>query len=109
MGEFLARRDQGETTMTTFRKSFTAALAGLTLATAVMASAAAEARPRHRGWAVGAGVVGALALGGLLAASARPAYGAGYYEDVPVRRCGWVERVNRWGEVVGHRRVCHYY
>ncbi|WP_181832540.1 hypothetical protein [Bosea caraganae] len=99
--------------MTTFKKSMTAALAALTLGTAILASAGgAEARPRHRGmhWGVGAGVVGALAVGGLLAASASNAYAEPVYEDdAPIRRCDLVERVNRFGEVIGHRRVCSVY
>lgn len=99
--------------MTTFKKSMTATLAALTLGTAILASAGgAEARPRYRGphWGVGAGIVGALAVGGLLAASAGRAYaGPVYEEDAPVRRCDLVERINRFGEVVGHRRVCSLY
>lgn len=98
--------------MTTFKKSVTAALAALALGTAILASAGgAEARPRYRGphWGVGAGIVGALAVGGLIAASASSAYAEPVYEDVPVRRCDMVERVNRFGEVVGYRRVCSVY
>lgn len=99
--------------MTTFKKSMTAALAALTLGTAILASAGgAEARPRHRGphWGVGAGIVGALAVGGLIAASASSAYAEPVYEeDAPVRRCDLVERVNRFGEVIGHRKVCSVY
>lgn len=98
--------------MTTFKESMTAALAALALGAAILASAGgAEARPRHRGphWGVGAGIVGALAVGGLLAASASSAYAEPVYEDVPVRRCDLVERVNRFGEVIGHRRVCSVY
>lgn len=99
--------------MTTFKKSMSATLAALTLGTAILASAGgAEARPRHRGphWGVGAGIVGALAVGGLIAASASNAYAEPVYEDdVPVRRCDMVERVNRFGEVIGYRKVCSVY
>lgn len=97
--------------MTNFKKSMTAALAALTLGTAILASAGgAEARPRYRHWGVGAGIVGALAVGGLLAASASRAYAEPVYEDdAPVRRCEWAPRINRFGEVVGHRRVCSVY
>lgn len=97
--------------MTRFKTIATATLAALTLATA-LAATSAEAGPRywgHRGyrWGAGAGIVGALAVGGLIAASAaRPAYG---YYDGPVRRCDMVERINRYGEIVGYRRVCGYY
>lgn len=100
--------------MTAFKKSFAVAFTALTLSAAVMSSAA-EARPRHGyGWGVGAGIVGALAVGGLLAASSRPAYAYGYGEPAyagygPVRRCHLVERVNYYGDVVGHRRVCRTY
>lgn len=113
-GEWFAPNAFRETeTMTRFKKIATATLAALTLAT-TLAATSAEARPRywgHRGygWGAGAGIVGALAVGGLIAASAsRPAYG-GYYAYGPVRRCDMVERINRYGEIVGYRRVCGYY
>ena len=103
--------------MTTLRKTVLATLAAATLATTFIASGA-EARPRwgygygygygHRGWGVGAGVVGALAAGAIIASAARPAYGYGYYAR-PVRSCDMVERLDRWGNVVGWRRVCGYY
>ncbi|SFI46159.1 hypothetical protein SAMN05216304_102858 [Bosea sp. OK403] len=101
----------GDTIMTSFKKTVTAALAVLTLSTAILAGAgSAQAYPRHRGWGVGAGIVGALAVGGLLAASANRAYAEPVYEeDAPVRRCEMVERVNRFGEVVGYRKVCSLY
>ncbi|WP_377841237.1 hypothetical protein [Bosea sp. UC22_33] len=99
--------------MTTFRKTVTATLAALTLATTFAASGA-EARPRwgygygHRGWGVGAGVVGAIAAGAIIAGATRPAYGYGYYA-APARSCDLVERFDRWGNVIGYRRVCGYY
>ena len=103
----------GDTIMTSFKKTATAALAALTLSTAILVGAgSAEAYTRHRGhgWGVGAGIVGALAVGGLLAASANRAYAEPVYEeDAPVRRCEMVERVNRFGEVVGYRKVCSLY
>ncbi|MGO4664608.1 hypothetical protein [Bosea sp. 2RAB26] len=99
--------------MTTFRKSMAATLAAFTLGTALLASVGgAEARPRYRGpyWGVGAGIVGALAVGGLLAASTGRAYAEPVYEeDAPVGRCDLVERINRFRDVVGHRRVCSLY
>ncbi|CAM5199189.1 hypothetical protein ARD30_03885 [Bosea thiooxidans] len=98
--------------MTTFRKTVTATLAALTLATTFIASGA-EARPRWRhgyGWGVGAGVVGAIAAGAIIAGATRPAYGYGYYDaPAPVRSCDLVERFDRWGNVIGYRRVCGYY
>ena len=67
--------------MTTFKKTATAALAALTLSTAILAGAGAEARPRfHRGHGIGLGIIGALAVGGLLAASAGNAYAEPAYE-----------------------------
>jgi hypothetical protein len=65
--------------MTTLKKTFTAALAALTLSGAVLASAdPAEARPGRRGGAIAAGVIGGIALGAAIAAH-RPAYA---YEPV---------------------------
>ncbi|HEV7257858.1 MAG TPA: hypothetical protein VGN82_08750 [Bosea sp. (in: a-proteobacteria)] len=98
--------------MTRFKKIATATLAALALAS-TLAATSAEAGPYYRGyrgygWGVGAGVVGALAAGALVAAATRPAYG-GYYAYGPVRRCDMVERINRYGEIVGYRRVCGYY
>ena len=93
--------------MTRFTRTAAAALTALTLSTALLTSGA-EARPRWHGHggAVAAGVIGAMALGGLFAAS-RSAYAEPVYvEDAPVRRCEWVERYNRYGEVIGQRRVC---
>ncbi|WP_332680530.1 hypothetical protein [Bosea sp. (in: a-proteobacteria)] len=102
--------------MTRTKKSFAAALAALALGASVFAANDAEARPRYRGAAIGAGIFGALAVGALAAAAAGPAYGYGYgygYEPVygygPVRRCHLVDRVNYYGEVVGARRVCRTY
>ena len=112
-GEWFAPdKIMGAKTMTTFKKTATAALAALALSTAILASAgSAEARPRfHRGHGIGLGIVGALAVGGLLAASASNAYAEPVYEeDAPVRRCDMVERVNRFGDVVGYRKVCSRY
>ena len=97
--------------MTTFRKTLTATLAAVTLA-ATFAASGAEARPRwgyrYGGWGVGAGVVGAIAAGAIIAGATRPAYGGGYYAR-PVRSCDLVERFDRWGNVIGYRRICGYY
>jgi hypothetical protein len=109
-GEWFALgTDPGAKIMTaSFRKIALSTLAALTLAT-TLAATGAEARPRfHRGhgWGIGAGIA-ALAVGGLIAsqAYAEPVY----EEDAPVRRCDMVERVNRFGEVVGYRKVCSLY
>lgn len=100
--------------MTRTKKSLAAAVAALALGASVFA-ADAEARPRYyRGAAIGAGVVGALALGAL-AAGAASGPADGYYDGGyapaygPVRRCHFVDRVNYYGEVIGTRRVCRTY
>lgn len=96
--------------MTRLTRTAAAAFTALTLSTALLAGGA-EARPRWHGHggAIAAGVIGGIALGGLFAAS-RSAYAEPVYvEDAPVRRCELVERINRYGEVVGHRRVCSIY
>jgi hypothetical protein len=102
--------------MTRTKKSFAAAVAALALGASVFATSDAEARPRYRGAAIGAGFVGALALGAIAAGAASgPAYGyydGGYepaYAYGPVRRCHLVDRVNYYGEVIGTRRVCRTY
>jgi len=106
-GEWFAPdRIMGAKTMTTFKKTATAALPALTLSTAILVSAgSAEARSRfHRRHGIGLGIAGALA------ASSRSADAESAYDyDEPVRRCDMVERVNRFGEVVGYRKVCSLY
>jgi hypothetical protein len=83
------------------KKTFVAGLAALTVAGALMASAAPAQAWGYRhhgfGWR-GAGIVGGLALAGALAANA---YSAPYYD------CGRVRQpvVNRWGYVIGYRYV----
>jgi hypothetical protein len=57
------------------RKALTGALAGLVFVGGVATSFNdAEARPRHRGAAIAAGIIGGLALGAIAASAARPAY-----------------------------------
>ena len=94
--------------MSTTRKILTAALVAVTVAAgSLAASGSAEAKPwhHHHGWGWGAGGLAAgLVIGSALAS--RPAYAESYVE--PMRRCTLVERVNRWGEVIGTRRVCTY-
>ena len=89
-------------------KTLAAALAAVTLGTAMIATSNdAQARPRH-GAALGIG----LAVGALVGAAAvshsyagptyaAPAYGYGY-------GCRWEERVNRWG-YVRTVKVCYGY
>ncbi|MFY8154272.1 MAG: hypothetical protein ACOVOI_19505, partial [Hyphomicrobiales bacterium] len=85
--------------MTRFKTIAAGTLAALTLATTLVATTA-EARPRYwghgRGAAVGAGIVGALAAGALVAAATRPSYAHGYYGYAPVCQCDMIERVNRY-------------
>ena len=94
--------------MSTSKKILTAALVALTVATAGVATTGrAEAGPWHPhhhhrggwGWGVG-GLATGLVIGSALAS--RQVYAE------PTRSCTVVERVNRWGEVIGARRVCNY-
>jgi hypothetical protein len=71
------------------------AMVGLT------AVSAAEASPFHRRHGYGWGPVAAMGVLGLAAAGAYRAAQADDYVD-----CRYVERVNRWGDVVV-RRVCY--
>ena len=95
--------------MFTSKKILTAALVALTVAGAGIASTgSAQAGGWHHhhggGWGWGAGGLAAgLVLGSALASN------RSYAEPVYVeqeRRCFYVERVNRWNEVIGTRRVC---
>jgi hypothetical protein len=92
------------------KKTFAAAAVALVTigaaSTATTTAAEAGYWRRNPGWAIGAGVVGGLALGAALAS--RPAYAAEpiYDEPQPRRVCSFVERVNSWGDVIGSRRVC---
>ncbi len=91
-------------------KSLTAAaLVAATVATATVAgSTPVLAGPHHHhhgwGWGVGGFATG-LVIGSAM--GSRPAYAEPLYAE-PVRRCEIVERVNRWGEVIGTRRICRY-
>jgi len=86
-------------------KTLTAALAALTLITAIAASSSeSQARPRH-GAAIGIGIVAGTLIGAAIASNAyaEPAY----VVEPGYRDCRYVERYNRWG----HRRVvkiCDY-
>ena len=97
--------------MTIARKILTAALVAATLAgAAATTTAPAFAGPHHHhhgnwGWGVG-GLAAGLVIGSALSSSRT--YDEPVYVE-PVRRCEIVERVNRWGEVIGTRRVCSTY
>ena len=73
-----------------------AALAALTLTTAVVASSGeAQARPRW-GW-IGAGFAAGMLVG---AAATSSAYaGPGYVVGPGYRSCRYVERFDRWGNL----------
>ncbi len=87
------------------KKSITASLVAVTLA-ATLASTATPASARGGGL-VAAGIIGGLALGALAAGAANAS--PGYY--APQRVYGgecWMERravYNRFGDVVGYRRI----
>lgn len=91
-------------------KILTKKSAALALALATLGSAAlvtgAEARPRHY-WGYGAAAVaGGIVLGSVLAASSARSAPVYVDEEEAPRRCHTVERVNRYGDVIGYRRVC---
>jgi hypothetical protein len=87
------------------QKSAALALALATLGSAAFATGA-EARPRHY-WGYGAAAVaGGIVLGSVLAASSARSAPVYVDEEEAPRRCQTVERVNRFGEVIGYRRVC---
>jgi hypothetical protein len=94
-------------TKTTFKtKTLAAALAAVTLGTALIATSGAEARPRF-----GAGLGVGLAVGALVgAAASTSAYAAPgpVYVAEPSYRCHWEDRVNRWG-YVRTVKVCRAY
>ena len=90
------------------KKTITAALGALTLGAAIVATstpAAAWGHRHHGGWGWrGPAVVGALALGALAAGSAYSYAGSAYSY---AGEC-YISRqpvTNRWGDVVGYRRV----
>ncbi len=88
----------------TTKTSTALALAVLALGSAAFSSAA-EARPRHWGYGAAA-LAGGLVLGSMIAGSAARSAPVYVEEDEAPRRCYSVERVNRYGEVIGFRRVC---
>jgi hypothetical protein len=60
----------------------------------------AEAHGFHRGWGLGAGLLGAAVVGTAIAAS-NPYYYDGYH------RCGWVRRFDAFGNYIGTVRSCY--
>ncbi|MGL5448668.1 MAG: hypothetical protein ACRDBL_15280 [Rhabdaerophilum sp.] len=86
------------------KKSAAFAIAIAAIGSAAFASAA-EARPRHWGYGAAA-LAGGLVLGSVLAGSAARSAPVYVEEDEAPSNCYMVERVNRFGEVIGLRRVC---
>ena len=84
------------------KTKFFAALTALTLAATFALPSNAEAR--GRGWAIGAGILGAAIVAGAVAsAHAEPVYVGGY------RSCKRVAQFDHWGNYVGSTKVCRYY
>jgi hypothetical protein len=102
------------TAITTNRK--TGKIAKLVLGLAAAASIATTMMPTdaeagwrgRRNWAIGAGVIGGLAAGALIAGAASPGYGYGYHA-APVYSgpdCYWVrQRRETWDGYIVVRRV----
>jgi hypothetical protein len=87
----------------TTKTKFAAALTALTVLT-TLALPASEAQARGRGWAIGAGILGAgIVAGSIAAAHAQPVYVDGGY------RCRFVRQFDGWGNYVGTAKVCRYY
>ena len=88
------------------KTKFAAALTALAL-TATVALPSNEAQAGGRGWASGAGLLGAGIVAGSIAAAhaqpvyLEPAYGYRY-------RCRYVDRFDRWGNFAGTVKVCRY-
>lgn len=81
-----------------------AALSALAIAATLALPSQAEAR--GRGWAIGAGILGAgIIAGSIAAANANTVYVDGGY------RCRWVKQFDAWGNYLGSSKVCrivHY-
>ena len=90
------------------RKTLTAGIAALTLGAAITASVSPASAGGwghgHGGGLVAAGIFGGLALGAMAAASANQSYAP---RPVYADSC-WMERravTNRFGDIVGYRRI----
>ena len=82
------------------KTKFAAALSALAIAATLALPSTAEAR--GRGWAIGAGLLGAgIIAGSVYAATAQPVY-------VNRIRCRWVRNFDAWGNYVGTSKVCRY-
>jgi hypothetical protein len=84
------------------KTKFAAALTAVALAATLALPSQAEAR--GRGWAIGAGLIGAgIIAGSIAAAHAQPVYVGGY------RSCRWVANYDRFGNFLSNSKVCRYY
>ena len=84
-----------------FKTKFAATLSALAIAATLALPSSAEAR--GRGWAIGAGLIGAgIVAGSIAAAHAQPIYVDGGY------RCRYVRNFDAWGNYVGTSKVCRY-
>jgi hypothetical protein len=86
----------------TTKIKFAAALSALALA-ATIALPSSEANARGRGWAIGAGILGAAIVGSAIAAHSAPVYVDGGY------RCRYVRQFDGWGNYMGTAKVCRTY
>ena len=84
------------------KTKFAAALTAVALAATLALPSQAEAR--GRGWAIGAGLIGA----GIIAGSIAAAHAEPVYVGAP-RRCRWVANYDRFGNFLGNSKVCRYY
>ena len=84
------------------KTKFAAALSALAIAATLALPSQAEAR--GRGWAIGAGLLGAGIVAGSVYAASRPVV----IVDGGVR-CRWVARYDSWGNYLGNTKVCRYY
>jgi hypothetical protein len=83
------------------KSKFAAALSALAIAATLALPSQAEAR--GRGWAIGAGILGAgIIAGSIAAAHANTVYVDGGY------RCRWVKNFDAWGNYLGTSKVCRY-
>jgi hypothetical protein len=84
------------------KTKFAAALSALAIAATLAMPSQAQAH--GRGWAIGAGILGAgIIAGSIAAANANTIYVDGGY------RCRWVRQFDAWGNYLGKTKVCRYF
>lgn len=89
-----------------FKSKTAAALAALTLASAI-ALPASQAQAKPKWGLIGAGILGAAVVTGAAAATAAAAADPYYYGSP--RHCFWQPRYDAFGNFIGDVRVCRYY